>query len=140
MSTTTLELLNSVNRSQIAELAKAGKDLDPKDQRSFEPFGNHVRDVQAAIIHTYQITAFASVREPDPESAAKMWKEMSTLCELALTTLATLRDKYPGCGTSELYDLTLDYKSEADKRYQQNLQDSEWAKTPVPDRLFPKTK
>jgi hypothetical protein len=50
-----------------------------------------------------------------------------------------LRDIYPGCGTPELYDLALDYMREADKRYYQNLQDSECAKTQIPKGLFPET-
>src|SRR5438128_1237299 len=110
---TTLELLDSVNRCQVAEMEKAGRELDPKDYGACETFGTHLRNVQAAVIHTYQITAFAAVREPEPGTAADMWKEMSKFCETALTALRMLKEKYPQCGTLELYDLTLDYKAEA---------------------------
>lgn len=133
----TLELLSSVNNSQIVELERAAERLDRSQAGSTEAFGVQVRNVQAAIIHTYQVTAFASVRESDPASAAKMWKQMSAFCEKALAVLRMLKDKHPSCGAPELYDLALDYRSESEKRYYQNLQDSEWAKTPIPEGLFP---
>ena len=132
-----LELLNSVNNCQVTEMEKAGEKLDPAQHGACETFSTHVRNVQAAIIHTYQLAAFASLREPDPAAAASLWKEISKLCDRALTALRMLKDKYPLCGTPELYDLTLDYRSEAEKRYFQNLHDSECAKMPLPKGLFP---
>jgi len=68
-----------------------------------------------------------------------MWKGMNELCDQALSALKHLKDVYPNCGTPELYDLTLDYKSAAYKRYTENLQDSECRNTPLPTGLFPKT-
>jgi hypothetical protein len=131
------DVLNSVNRCQIAEMEKIGQRLDPAEPASCVQFGDHVRNVQAVIIHTWQMTAYASMRESDPAAAAKLWKEMSRLCDSALTALKCLKDKYPLCGTPELYDLTLDYKIAADKRYYQNLEDAECAKTQPPEGLFP---
>ncbi len=134
----TLEHLNSVNRCQIAEMEKAAKEFDPNKSGSGETFSLHVRSVQAAVIHTYHLTAFASLREPDAARAAVLWKEMVTFCEQALTSLKLLKERYPLCGASELYDLALDYRSEAEKRYHQNLQDAECARMPTPNGLFPK--
>ena len=68
--------LDSVNRCQVAEMEKAAKELDLQNPGSCEVFAKVVRNVQAAVIHTY--------------------------------------------------------RSEAEKRYHQNLQDSECAKTPAP--------
>ena len=133
-----LEVLTTVNRCQVTELEKKGKELDPKEYESCEKFAVYVRNVQAAIIHTYQITAFGSLKESDPEKAAVLWRRMSDFCDSALTVLKVLKGIFPGCGTPQLYDLTLDYKIEADKRYHQNLEDSECAKTPIPEGLFPK--
>src|SRR5213594_827111 len=134
----TAEHVKSVNRCQIAEMEKLGKALDPKEPRSREMFAVQVRNVQAAVIHTYQITAFACLREPDPAAAAALWKSLMEFCEEALRALQGLKIAYPFCGAPELYDLTLDYRSEAEKRYHQNLQDSECLKTPPPAALFPK--
>jgi hypothetical protein len=63
-----------------------------------------------------------------------IWKEMTEYCESALAVLKDLKDKYFYCGTPELYDLVLDYRGEAQKRYYQNLQDSECQ---IPQGLFP---
>jgi hypothetical protein len=133
----TLEILNSVNRCQVAEMEKAGRELDPQHFDSCNIFATHVRSVQAAIIHTYQFTAVATLRESDPKVAAMLWKEMSQLCDSALKVLASLKDTYPLCGTPQLYDLALEYRSEAEKRYYQNLQDAECAMMPMPKGLFP---
>jgi hypothetical protein len=122
-----------VSRCQVAEMEKAAPETV-----SCEEFRTRVRNVQASIINGYQLVALASIQTPDPAEAASMWKEMSGLCENALRALRSLKTKFPDCGAPELYDLTLDYKAEADKRYYQNLQDSECARTPVPEGLFPK--
>jgi hypothetical protein len=131
------DVLDAVNRCQIAEMEKLGQQLNPEDPASCEQFVDQVRNVQAVIIHTWQMTAFASLREPDPAAAAKLWKRMSQLCDSALTVLKQVRAKYPHCGTPELYDLTLDYKRAADKRHYENLKDAECAQTPPPKGLFP---
>jgi hypothetical protein len=133
MTASTLELLGSVNRCQVAEMEKA-----VPEAVSGAEFFKRVRNVQASIINTYQVIALASLQTPDPSEAAAMWKEMSGLCENALRALRNIKATFSDCGTPELYDLTLDYKAEADKRYYQNLQDSECTKIPVPEGLFPK--
>jgi hypothetical protein len=126
------DTLIKVNRCQVAELKKAGTQLDP--EKNCAEFTRLVLNVQAAVIHTYQMTAFASVQESNPEKAAVIWKEMTDFCESALTVLKDLKDKYFYCGTPQLYDLVLDYRGEAQKRYYQNLQDSECQ---IPPGLFP---
>ncbi len=103
----------TVSGCQISEMAKAGQTLNPKVYDSCMQFGQHVRNVQAAIIHTFQIISYAAIREPEPGKAALMWKAMNDLCDHALRTLKHLKDVYPNCGAPELYDLTLDYKSAA---------------------------
>ena len=133
------DVLNSVNRCQIAEMEKLGRELDPQQSGAGDRFAERVRHVAAAIIHTWQLTAFASLRESDPAAAAKLWKAMSQLCDNALAVLKQVKDMYPGCGAPQLYDLTLDYKIAADKRHYQSLEDAECAQTPPPNGLFPPT-
>ncbi len=120
-------------------MARAGRELDSSLSDSCRIFGEHVRSVQAVVIHTYQLTAAALLRKEDAGEAAQLWKEIRDLCRSALKELKELKDVYPECGTPELYNLTLDYMLEADKRYYQNLEDSECAKTPLPQGLFPET-
>ena len=116
-------------------MRKAGDELVPDAVDSCQAFSDHVRGVEAAVIHTYQITAYRAVREPDPGDAAKHWKQMVEFCENALVVTAALRAKFPTCGTPELYNLALKYRAEAEKRFHQNLRDSEVGSPP--DGLFP---
>ena len=133
MTSIKLEDLNAVNRCQISAMAKAGRTLDPAQYDSCVQFTRLVRNVEAVIRHTYQLTAHAAIREADPAKAAVLWKEMEELCQDALTELKTLKHVYPQCGTPELYDLTLDYMTAAQDRRSQNMEDAECLKMPVPN-------
>ena len=137
MVTADLDYVNLVNECRIAEMQKAGNELTPDRYGSCDAFQEHVRSVEAAVIHTYQITAFRAVREANPLCAAKLWQEMVKFCERALTVTKDLKDKFPGCGTQGLYNTAIDYMMEAQKRYSENLEDSECPKPP--DGLFPKS-
>ncbi|MBI4659039.1 MAG: hypothetical protein HY735_09360 [Verrucomicrobia bacterium] len=134
------QALDAVNRCVIEELERAGEELSPRTTHNWcGLFTEHVRRVEAAIVHTYQLVAHSAIRQESPAEAAKLWREMSTYCDFALQKLKGLKDQFPDCGTPELYDLVLDYKNAADERYYQNVHDSECLKTPPPDHLFPKT-
>jgi hypothetical protein len=121
------DVLSQVNKCQIAALEKAAISLSPSDCAQFFKC---VRNVQSAIIHTYQYTAFIAIREPEPDKAALHWKAMVDICDNALNVLKDLRGSYQNCGTSDLYDLALDYRAQAHDRYLENLQDSECKTTP----------
>jgi hypothetical protein len=122
------DLIKAVNDCQISDL----KNAVPTDCVDFY---RRARNAEAAVIHTYQLTAHASLREADPLKAANLWKDMVKFCESILVILKDLRQKYPGCGASEVYNVTLDYRVEAHKRYFQNLQDSECQT--IPEGIFP---
>lgn len=136
MTSIKLEDLNAVNRGQISELAKAGRTLDPGRNDSSVQFTKLVKNVEAVIRHTYQLTAHAAIREADPAKAAVLWNEMEELCKAALNDLKGLKEIYPQCGTPELYNLTLDYLLAAQERHSRNVEDAECLKTPVPNGLF----
>jgi hypothetical protein len=131
-----LDTLTAVNQCQVKEMESSGKTLDPLKEGSCEVFSRHVANVESAIRHTYQVTAYLAVRESDPSIAAKMWMKMSAFCDDAIRVLRSLKDVYSHCGTSAVYDLALDYKLAADKRYVQNTEDAECPTAPT--RLFPK--
>ncbi len=137
MTSIKLEDMNAVNRCQISEMAKAGRTLDPGRNDSCVQFTKLVRNVEAVIRHTYQLTAHAAIREEDPSKAADLWKDMEELCQAALTELKELKEVYPHCGTPELYDLSLDYMIAAQNRRSQNMEDAECLNMPVPAGLFP---
>ena len=62
----------------------------------------------------------------------------SEICDSILKALKSLKDSRPECGTPQLYDLALDYKNAAFKRYQLNQEAIQWEKTEIPEGLFPK--
>jgi hypothetical protein len=129
------DLLKTVNECQLSELKKAG--LNYNSATSLE-FCRRVHNVEAAVIHTYQLTALASIREEDPQKASTHWKDMVDFCDSALNVLKELEDKHPGCGASEVYNVALDYRAQAHKRFIQNLEDSECQT--MPEGLFPQMK
>lgn len=108
--------------------------LDADAAGACDAFSGHVRSVEAAIIHTCQITAHRAIREADreadPKAAAAHWEKMVKFCDAAFEVVTALRGKFPGCGTSQLYDLVLEYREQADKRFYQNLRDSEIGEPP----------
>jgi hypothetical protein len=134
------DVVAAVNQRQIDELEKAGKSCELKAGDFGAEFAKNVRNLEAAVRHTYQIAAWMAGRELDSRKAALLWKTMDDFCDQALKSLKQWQEVFPNCGTPELYDLTLDYKNEAYKRYSQNLQDAdECLKNPPPHGLFPKT-
>jgi len=127
------EDLLTVNRQQLEAMQKAGEKLRPEHEDSCRAFGVAVRNVQAALIHTYQLVAALAIRESDPRKAAESWRCMNEFCDQALSMLKAWKDVYPHCGTPELYDLALDYKIAAQERLTENMQDAEWLKNnPAP--------
>ena|SRR6266550_4444003 len=132
----TPQLLDSINHCLIDAMQRVGSQLDPGRTDSCTAFSSHVKNVEAAILYNYQVTAYTALRKADPKDAAQLWKEMATFCENAIKVLKDVKDIYPHCGTPELYNLALDYWSESHKRHEQNLKDSECA-SQIPAGLFP---
>ncbi len=132
-----LKVVDALNRCNVSEMELVGSTLDPSLEDSCEKFGRKVSIVQAALVHTYGIVAFAAVREKNPEQAVILWETMSAFCDVALIALKSLKEKFPHCGTPEVYDLALDYKLASEERYTQNLRDSECLNKAIPVGLFP---
>ena len=136
--TSELEIVDAVNRCNISEMEKIGAELNPDAFGSCQVFSVHVEAVHAALVHTFRIVSYVSIREPDPAKAAAHWRKMSQFCDLAIKALKKLKDKFPNCGTSSVYDLALDYKLASDERHGQNLRDSECQNLKIPAGLFQK--
>ena len=129
------KLLAVVNSQQLEAMQKAGEMLNQDSEDACERFSLSVRNVQAAIIHTYQMIASLSIQENDPGKAAEWWKCMDRFCDEALSTLKAWKDVYPHCGTPALYNLALDYKLAAQERFKENKQDAEWLRNnPTPPK------
>src|SRR5580704_16711637 len=109
--TETFDLLKAVNECQVSGLEKAAAlEIEPATSDQFHQL---VRNAECAVVHTYQVTAFAAIQESDPQKVSTLWKDMVDFCDSALKALKELNNKYPTCGASEVYNVTLDYRAQA---------------------------
>jgi hypothetical protein len=131
-----LETVSDVNDSQIRGMQEALETLDSTRSDSSGRFQQHVKSVEAVVVYTYTLTAHLALRRPSKE-ASDLWAKYIHLCDSALATLTKARERFPDCGTGELYDLTIDHRLAASERYTANLQDAECQKLKIPDFLFP---
>ncbi len=90
------------------------------------------------MLQTYGVAAALAKKADDLNEVAEIWNAMGHFCHSALQILADLKHKYPQGGAPELYDLLLDYKLAANKRYTNALQEATCQKTEFPKGLFPK--
>lgn len=127
-----------VSRPQIAEMERIGN-LYPDSEApgACEAFTRQVRLVEGIVVQTYGVAAAMSRKADDLNEAAEVWRKMSSFCQSALEILATLKHKYPYCGTPGLYDAVLDYKLAADKRYKGVQEEMACQKMEFPKGLFP---
>lgn len=123
---------------EIRELGRVGDAYPSSDHPgACEAFTRRVQIAESVLIHGYGLAAKFARRTGSLSEVAAIWRGMSELCGETLGELARLRDKYPYCGTPELYDRVLDYKLACDKRLNAALEEQECLKQPIPEGLFP---
>ena len=127
------------SRPQIAEMQQVGNSFpDASTPGAGAACARQVGLVQGVVVHTYGVAAALAKKAEDLEEASDVWNQMSRFCHAALQILADLKNKYPQCGAPELYDLILDYKLAADKRYKNTLEEIACQKMEFPAASFPK--
>jgi hypothetical protein len=132
------EEILEVGQPQLASLTEVSNSFpDVNQPGACQAFTRQVRLLESFIVQTYAIASSIAKKADDLDEVAKIWKEMSDFCTSAISTLSLLKGKFPYCGTSELYDLSLDYKLACDKRYRGVLQEIECRTTNLPTGLFP---
>jgi hypothetical protein len=132
------EDLLQINRPQIDEMQRIGDSFsDPNVPGACEAFTRQVKIVEGILVQTYGLGTALAKRAEDLREVAEIWNGMSSFCNAALLTLSSLKDKYPYCGTPQLYDLALDYKLACDKRYRGVLEEIACQSTEFPKGLFP---
>jgi hypothetical protein len=130
--------LIEINRPRLAEMQRVGDLIcSPVEESGCIAFSQQVRTVEAVVRNTYGIAAALARNAPDLQEAADVWDQMRELCTSSLQVLAGLKDKFPYCGTSELYDLTLDYKLACEKRHKGILEEMTCQTMDFPEGLFP---
>jgi len=127
-----------IGRPQIDELHRVGEAFpDADSEEACGQFTIQVRRLEGIVLTNYRVAAALARKGDDLREVASLWASMSQFCQAALQVLAQLKDRYPGCGTPELYDLVLDYKLAADKRYKGVAQELECLTTDLPKGLLP---
>ncbi|HEY3760220.1 MAG TPA: hypothetical protein VGN23_00535 [Verrucomicrobiae bacterium] len=128
-----------VDQPQIDEMQRVGNSFpDGSTVEACTAFSRQVRRLEGFVVLTYGMAAASAKKADDLNEVAEIWGKMSNFCHSALQILANLKDKYSQCGTPELYDLVLDYKSAADKRRAGTLEEASCQKMELPKGLFPK--
>jgi hypothetical protein len=128
-----------VSQPQIDEMQRIGNSYpDATAAGACEAFTHQVRLVEGIVVQTYGVAAALAKKADDLNEVADVWNRMSRFCQSALRILADLKHKYPYCGTPQLYDLILDYKLAADKRYKGAMEEATCQKMEFPRGLLPK--
>ena len=135
-----------LNFEDILEIGHPQLDLLQKVGDSFptaeapgagEAFARQVRVLEGVLTQTYAVGVAIARRADDLHEVAHVWEQMGLFCMAAVQRLAQLRHKYPSCGTSQLFDLSLNYKLACEKRCRSALEEIECQRQEIPTGLFP---
>src|SRR5437899_715875 len=93
------EDLLQIHRPQIDEMRRVGESFrDPNTPDACEMFTQQVRIVEGTLRQTYREATALAKRTEDLREVAEIWGRMSSFCNFALETLASLKHKYSYCG------------------------------------------
>jgi len=104
-----------------------------------QAFYSQVRSLESSVVHAYKLAVYLAKRTTDGQELCDIWKTASDICDSVLKLMKDLKDSRPDCGTAQLYDLALDYKNAAFKRYEINRESLQWKTLETPAALFQKT-
>ena len=132
------DTVGGISVLQLQTLFSVGNELDAKEEQSCAIFSLLVEALNETLRRTYQAAAKAASDADDPLETAAIWEKLGSFADDILTVLSSLKELYPFCGTPELYDLALDYKSAAQRRAADDREEAlclseNW----IPAGLFP---
>jgi hypothetical protein len=128
-----------MTRGEIEQTVRAADRYNPEVSASCQEFYRQVRSLESSVMCGYKIAVCLAKRTTDLKELCEIWRTASETCDAVLKALKSLKESHPQCGTPELYDLALDYKNAAFKRYQLNLEALQWEKTEIPAGLSPRS-
>ena len=132
----TLRDFAELTKEEVKSLERSAQSFRPNDCQSFY---KEVRSLESSVMQSYKVAVLLAKRTTDPNELSDIWKTASDICDSVLNLMKQLKDSKPECGTSQLYDLALDYKIAAFKRYENSLEDIQWKDQETPAGLFPKS-
>jgi len=130
--------LIEAGRPPLTEMERVGNSFeDPTTEEARTAFSRQVLLVEATLRQTYGHAAKLARKADNLDDAAEVWRSMGSLCDHTLQVLASLKAKYPRCGTRELYDLALDYRNACETRHKRTLEDKACLATEFPKGILP---
>ncbi len=132
----TLRDLAEWTKEEVEQVSRAADNYKPAD---CESFNKQVRSLESRVTTGYKLAVRLAKQTTDLNELCEIWRAVSDLCDPILEVMKSLKDSRADCGTSSLYDLVLDYKNAAFKRYQTNLEALQWKETAAPAGLFPES-
>jgi hypothetical protein len=132
----TMRDLAELTNEEVEQAERAASTYKPSDCDSFY---KRVRSLESLVTTGYKLAVVLAKRTEDSKELRDIWKSASDLCDPVLKAMKSIKDSQPDCGTSQLYDLVLDYKNAAFKRYQLNSEALEWQTKPAPAGIFPES-
>lgn len=130
--------LIEAGRPPLAEMERVGNAFgDPRTEAACIALSRQVLFVEATVRQTYGYAAKLARRADTLEEAAEVWRRMGAFCDATIQMLSGLKDRYPNCGTGELYDLVLDYRNACDARHKRTLEDKACQAMDFPKEILP---
>jgi len=124
-------------KPQLTEMVTVGAAFtSPHSEGACEAFSRQVFMVQGSLKQTFRAATLIAKKAPELEGIAELWARMSLFCDSVLRTLASLKEKYPECGTPALYDLALDLKRACEDRLRDVEEEIECQKIDLPKGLL----
>ena len=133
-----VETLVASATPQLKEIAEVGASfLDPNTDEACAAFARQVSMLEGTVKQTFRAATLLARKSGELEEIAEIWKNLSGYCGSVLTTLAALREKYPFCSTTEVYDLALQYKEACEDRLRDVEEEIKCQKMDLPKGLLP---
>ena len=123
---------------QLSEMAKVAASFqDPTTLEACQTFGHQVSMLEGTLKQTFRAATLIAKKGDKLEEIANVWRRMRHFCDTVLVTLATLKERYPDCGTPELYDAALDFKQACEDRLGEIEEEVQCQKIELPKGLLP---
>jgi hypothetical protein len=100
-------------------------------------FSEKVAILQTMLKVTYRDFALSARETETPADEMSVWLKAISYCDSLAETMTVVLDRFPHCGTQELHDLALDYRSSCMKRFENARKGLACKKTGLPKNLFP---
>jgi hypothetical protein len=135
----TLQDFAEMTSEEVEQVRKSAANYNGANSASRENLDKQVRSLESLVSTSYKLAVRLAKRTTNLNELCEIWKAASDICDSFLEEARGLKESRPECGASQLYDLALNYKNAALKRYQQNFEALQWEATPSPAGLFPKS-